>query len=181
MDGSELVLMLEDNGVVTVCRFTTFDVEALSGLDETFREHGLVNRVIMRSEWLKDAFGELDGTSEKVSLLVSPNAPHFRLSASGLTGDSQMDYPKDSDVLESFSCTRKMTAGYRFSHLQPSLKALGMSNKVSIRMNERGFLAMQYMLPTGENQVNFVEFLFSPLVDEDEDEEEEIQVDRRTR
>ncbi|KAJ3146579.1 ssDNA endodeoxyribonuclease [Geranomyces michiganensis] len=168
LDCHELSLTLEEKGVVTMCQLTTFEPEPLTDLHASFAAQRIVGKVIMKSQWLRDAFSELDGTSDTVTLLVSPAAPYFRLSASGLAGDTQMDYPKDTDVVESFHCMRTSTNNYKYSLLQPCLRALALSTKSNIRINETGFLSIQFMIPINENDISFVEYLVSPLVDEDD-------------
>ncbi|KAJ3414792.1 ssDNA endodeoxyribonuclease [Chytridiales sp. JEL 0842] len=108
-DNGQMVLVLEEGGVVTVCKLSTFESEELAELDACFREQPIESKIIMQSQWLRDALQELDSTSDTIEILVSPYAPYFRLSASGIAGDVQMDYPKDTDVMESFQCqeTRK--------------------------------------------------------------------------
>ncbi|KAJ3138432.1 ssDNA endodeoxyribonuclease [Geranomyces variabilis] len=168
LEGNELSLTLEEKGVVTMCQLTTFEPEPHVDLHASFAAQRIVGKVIMKSQWLRDAFSELDGTSDTVTLLVSPAAPYFRLSASGLAGDTQMDYPKDTDVVESFHCMKTSTNNYKYSLLQPCLRALALSTKSNIRINETGFLSMQFMVPINENDISFVEYLVSPLVDEED-------------
>ncbi|KAJ3013181.1 ssDNA endodeoxyribonuclease [Thoreauomyces humboldtii] len=165
MDGHQMSLILEERGVVTSCVLTTYDPDPMTELHATFVEQRSICKVIMKSEWLKDAFSELDGTSDTITLLISPTTPYFRLSASGLAGDTQMDYPKDTDVVESFHCVRSTTNGYRYALLQPCLRALAVSSKCSIRVNEVGFLSIQFMINITEQDVTFVEYLVSPLAD----------------
>jgi len=50
-------------------------------------------------------------------------------------------------------------SSYKTSLLKPSTKALLPSNKVSIRMDERGFLSLQYMILNEDGQICFVEYL----------------------
>ncbi|KAI8917883.1 Rad1/Rec1/Rad17 [Powellomyces hirtus] len=165
LDGNELSLTLEERGVVTMCQLTTFEADPLTQLHGAFAEQRVISKVIMKSDWLKEAFSELDGTSDKVTLLISPNAPYFRLSASGLAGETQMDYPKDTDVVESFHCLQTASNSYKYSLLQPCLRALEKSSLSSIRVNETGFLSIQFMIPLTDHDVTFVEYLVSPLVE----------------
>lgn len=50
---------------------------------------------------------------------------------------------------------------YKISLLKPSTKALQLSSKISIRMDSRGFLSLQYMVINEDGQVCFVEYLVS--------------------
>ena len=51
---------------------------------------GVLNKIIMRSECLKEVFTDLDVTSEMVEILMSPDAPYFRVSTFGNYGTSQV-------------------------------------------------------------------------------------------
>ncbi|KAI8852702.1 repair protein Rad1/Rec1/Rad17-domain-containing protein [Chytridium lagenaria] len=113
----------------------------------------------MNSRWLRDAFSELDSTADKTTFLMSPREPFFRLSASGVSGDTEIDYPKDTEVMESFSCRSQTQVEYSNSLLQHTLKALVLSSKTSIRINSASFLSMQFMLPARDKEVLFVEFM----------------------
>ena len=54
-----------------------------------------------------------------------------------------------------------MCSRYKISLLKPSTKALQLSSKISIRMDSRGFLSLQYMIINEDGQVCFVEYLVS--------------------
>ncbi|KAH9248231.1 hypothetical protein BASA81_014152 [Batrachochytrium salamandrivorans] len=104
-NGGELTLMLKDGNVVTACSLATYDNEPITDLHMSFGDRRTVGKIIMKSDWLKTAFAELDSTSSDLTLAISPQHPFFRISASGLAGESQLDYPRDTEVLESFNCT----------------------------------------------------------------------------
>ncbi|KAJ1952112.1 checkpoint clamp complex protein Rad1, partial [Dipsacomyces acuminosporus] len=60
--GSDFELMLEERGTISVCRLATFVPEP--PVDLEFSSHQVTQQLIIRSEWLQDAFNELDPTSE---------------------------------------------------------------------------------------------------------------------
>jgi hypothetical protein len=93
-----------------------------------------------------EVFSELDPTSEHLKIQISPDKPYFRLSTDGDAGTSQVECPRDSDVVESFSCQQQLINRYRMSLLKPSEKALALSQKISIRMNRFGVLSIQYLV-----------------------------------
>ncbi|KAJ1553362.1 ssDNA endodeoxyribonuclease [Cladochytrium tenue] len=69
-----------------------------------------------------------------------------------------MEFPKNADVLQTFSCTSAQT--YDAALIQPALKSLSLSSKTSIRINVEGFMSMQFMVPISDaGDVTFVEFL----------------------
>lgn len=54
-----------------------------------------------------------------------------------------MDYPKDTDVLQSFQCFQTASNSYKFSLIQPCLRALAVSTDTNIRVTETGFMKLQ--------------------------------------
>lgn len=44
----------------------------------------------IKSSWLKEAFHELDMTSEVLEILMSPDSPYFRLSTFGHAGSAHV-------------------------------------------------------------------------------------------
>lgn len=166
--GSPLLLILEEDGVLTDCSIKTLDPDEV--LDFNFSSTNVINKIIMKSECLKEAFSELDMTSDVLEFLMSPDTPHFRLSTFGNAGSTFSDFPKDSDMMESFQCAQTQTNRYKVSLLKPSVKALALSSRVSIRTDNRGFLSLQYMIKNEDGQVCFVEYYCAP--DEDIDEPE---------
>ncbi|CAL1567574.1 unnamed protein product [Knipowitschia caucasica] len=165
--GYPLTLFLEEGGVVTVCKINTQEPE--EPIDFDFCSSNVTNKVILQSESLKEAFSELDMTSEVLQITMSPTQPYFRLSTFGNSGSAHYDYPKDSDMMELFQCTKTQTNRYKMSLLKPSTKALALSCKVSVRTDTRGFLSLQYLVRNDDGQICFVEYYCCP----DEEAEEE--------
>ncbi|KAK9408612.1 cell cycle checkpoint protein RAD1 [Crotalus adamanteus] len=161
--GYPLTLYLEEGGVVTVCKIKTQEPEEI--LDFDFCSTNVVNKIILQSEGLREAFSELDMTSEVLQITMSPDKPYFRLSTFGNAGSTHLDYPKDSDLIEAFHCNETQTNRYKISLLKPSIKALALSCKVSIRTDNRGFLSLQYMIRNEDGEICFVEYYCCP--DED--------------
>ncbi|XP_074643105.1 cell cycle checkpoint protein RAD1-like [Tubulanus polymorphus] len=166
--GYPLILLLEENGVLTDCSIKTQEPDET--LDFNFCSTNVINKIIMKSECLKEAFSELDMTSEVLEILMSPDKPYLRLSTFGNSGSTHSDFPKDSDMVESFQCTRTQTNRYKVSLLKPSVKALTLSSRISLRTDDRGFLSLQYMIRNDDGQICFVEYYCSP--DEELDEED---------
>ncbi|CAI9724798.1 cycle checkpoint RAD1-like [Octopus vulgaris] len=160
--------ILEEDGVLTDCSIKTMEPEEV--LDFDFCTENVVNKIIMKSECLREAFSELDMTSSVLEFLLSPDPPYFRMSTFGNAGRTHSDFPRDSDMIESFQCQATQTNRYKISLLKPSVKALTISSRVSIRVDKRGFLSLQFMIKNEDGQVCFVEFYCVP--DEDEEPEE---------
>ncbi|XP_073933736.1 cell cycle checkpoint protein RAD1 isoform X1 [Castor canadensis] len=161
--GHPLMLFLEEGGVVTVCKINTQEPDET--LDFDFCSTNVINKVILQSEGLREAFSELDMTSEVLQITMSPEKPYFRLSTFGNAGSSHLDYPKDSDLMEAFHCNQTQVNRYKISLLKPSTKALVLSCKVSIRTDNRGFLSLQYMIRNEDGQICFVEYYCCPDIE----------------
>ncbi|XP_005100665.1 cell cycle checkpoint protein RAD1 [Aplysia californica] len=158
--GCPLILMLEEDGVLTDCSLKTLEPDEV--LDFDFCSDNVVNKIIMKSECLKEVFNELDTTSEVLQILMSPDQPFLQFSTFGNAGSTHSSFPKDSEMVESFECTQTQTNRYKISLLKPSVKALALSTRISIRTDSRGFLSLQYMIRTEDGQICFVEYFCAP-------------------
>uniref|UniRef100_A0A0B6ZTE3 Cell cycle checkpoint protein RAD1 n=2 Tax=Arion vulgaris TaxID=1028688 RepID=A0A0B6ZTE3_9EUPU len=158
--GCPLILMLEEDGVLTDCSIKTLEPDEV--LDFDFCNSSVVNKIIMKSESLKEVFSELDTTSDVLQILMSPDEPCLQFSTFGNSGSSHSSFPKDSEMVESFQCPKAQTNRYKITLLKPSVKALALSTKISIRTDDRGFLSMQYMIRLEDGQICFVEYFCSP-------------------
>jgi cell cycle checkpoint protein len=148
---------LEESGVLTDCSIQTQDADEILEFD--FCSANVVNKVIMSAECLREVFAELDMSSEALEILLSPSSPYCRLSTSGYAGTTQIDYPKDSDMMQVFECQESLRYKYKLALLKPCQKAVNQSVKISIRMDRRGFLSLQCMIATNDKQICFVEYL----------------------
>lgn len=158
--GSPLVLTLEEDGVITDCSIKTQEADEL--LDFEFCGANVTAKVIMRADGLRDAFNNLDNTSDALTIMITPDAPHFRMSTSGEMGLYHHDIPKDSDIMESFECEQTQVNHYRLNLLKPSVKAVNLATKVCIRVDHRGFFSLQCMIKNENDQTCFVEFYCCP-------------------
>ena len=163
--GHALVLMLEENGVVTNCGIKTLEIESIP-LNFNFRSTAIPNKVILEATNLKDAFNELDWSAGSVKITMSPEDPYFRLATRGPSGTCEVDYPGDSEIFETFDCQQLKTNYYKLSLLQPSVNALKLTTKAQVRMNAAGLLNIQHMIKTEDKNIAFVDFYILP-----EDEE----------
>jgi len=163
--GHPLVLYLEEQGVVTDCQVKTREAEEC--LDFNFANAKIISKVIMNSDYLKEVFSELDTSSEHIQFLVSPSTPNFQIRTFGPAGDCNVDVPNTSDMVELFTSTATSTAKYKLAMLRHGIKPLTLSEKVSIRMDERDFLCLQYMVRTDDGPA-FLEFYCAPEEDDRE-------------
>ncbi|XP_063460585.1 cell cycle checkpoint protein RAD1 isoform X2 [Pan paniscus] len=159
--GYPLMLFLEEGGVVTVCKINTQEPEET--LDFDFCSTNVINKIILQSEGLREAFSELDMTSEVLQITMSPDKPYFRLSTFGNAGSSHLDYPKDSDLMEAFHCNQTQVNRYKISLLKPSTKALVLSCKMEFCSRHPVWTAMaqSWLTATSTSQVQVI-FLPQP-------------------
>lgn len=167
--GSTLDLLMEESAVVAECKIRT--MEAFEILDFDFSSSNISDKFIVKSECLREAFGELDTSSEVLEFAVLPppaEQPRLRLTTYGLSGTIHFDLPRSSDQVEVFesATANPRVSRYRLSLLRPSTnRALALSSRISLRINDVGFLSMQFMINLPDGQVAFVEFFCVP--DED--------------
>lgn len=153
--------------MVAECNIKTMD--ALEVLDFDFANSQIISKVILKSDCMREAFSELDVTSDVLEVAIVPLTlpqPRLRLTTYGFSGTTHYDFPRDSDPVEVFeySSADPYVARYRLSLLRPSTnRALALSSRVSLRMNDRGFLSLQYMIQSGNSEASasFVEFYVS--------------------
>ncbi|KAI7833699.1 Rad1/Rec1/Rad17 [Kickxella alabastrina] len=116
----------------------------------------------------RNAFNELDPTSDSISISISAHEPYFRIATVGNGGSTEMTYARDERVLDSYFCNEEVENRFKLGLVLRCRSALGMSEKTKVRVNRRGFLCLQFMVPTVTEQ-SFVNFVFAPLVATDDD------------
>lgn len=79
---------LEENSVLTDCSIQTQDAEETLEFD--FTSASVVDKIIMHAECLREAFAELDMSSDVLEIQMSPSAPYFRLTTFGYAGTTQV-------------------------------------------------------------------------------------------
>jgi cell cycle checkpoint protein len=193
--GSPLCITLEENNVNTTCELMTYEPESLMGssaedtedFEIPFDRNALTQKVIMRATLLHDAIAELATTTpEKLTIISSPRAPYFSLSAIGPLGSATVDFNKDAiaaprrdgapgvQLLETFQvASQRVINTYGFEAIRKAVKAMTVADKVSIRTDSQGVLSLQFMVQLEGGHVTFVDFKFVPHVAEDEEDEEE--------
>ncbi|GJJ11958.1 hypothetical protein Clacol_006196 [Clathrus columnatus] len=167
--GHPLVLILGEDaaGPITTCEIETIEEDGVTELafDDSLNSP---SSWIKQSSWLSDSLLELDPSCEKLTFLGIPatekSKATLRITAEGTFGSTQMDYPYDRDVLETFECAQFVKFTYRVAHIASALKAMQTSLKTSLRIDPDGLLSLQFMMATGLGI--FIEFRCLPLVEE---------------
>ncbi|KIL68541.1 hypothetical protein M378DRAFT_892613 [Amanita muscaria Koide BX008] len=181
-----MILAEDASGPTTTCEITTFEPEPI--LDLNFDNSRLLLKIILKSSWLREALMEIDASCEKITIISSPpgeattigigrrrplEKPILRIHAEGAFGSTQMDYPNDKDVLETFECEKPLKFSYRFAHINRTQRALQNSIKTSLRIDDEGLLSLQFLMPSPQVRTNqegqpsaFIEFRCLALDDE---------------
>ena len=160
--GHPLTILLEDRGVISDSQIHTRDAEEC--LDFNFANANVVSKIIMNSNLLKDILSDLDTSSEYVQFIISPQEPNFSIKTSGPAGEVMIKVPKTSDSVEHFSSSSTSDARYKLPLVRHGMKPLGLSEKVSVRMDDRDFLCLQYMVRTDSGPA-FLEYYCAPEED----------------
>jgi cell cycle checkpoint protein len=164
--GTPLLVMLEANEVLTDCALRTLEAEPLMLFN--LRSADILCKLIVKTEFLKEAFNELDWSNLSCTWLVSEEHPYFRLSTDGTGASCQVDYPRESEVFEVFECSKFCEFKYKMKHMHPCAKALSIAQKSQIRINAQGLLSMQHRIQNEDSSVSYVEFYLVPLEVDDE-------------
>jgi len=158
--GAPVSLLLEEGGVITQCEVHT--LENTNPIDFDFRAAPITSRAVIKSQFLKNSFAELDvpGATE-VLVGMYPRAPFLQMSTKGNSSSCQIDFPmeKDADVFTEFDCKEESVHRYPLSLIRPCVKALAKSDHTNLRMNQEGMLSMQHVIPASDGHTNWVEFL----------------------
>ncbi|XP_043463821.1 cell cycle checkpoint protein RAD1 isoform X1 [Leptopilina heterotoma] len=162
-NGNPVVLLIEEEGIITECCLQTTEPDEL--LNFNLEPENIVNKIYLQTALLKDVLAELDPSSDSIELVLSPNAPYFKITTNGLAGDCTIEVPHDSELVDSFECKATTSSNYKLQHIKPVVKALACSHQVSIKTDDRGLLCFQYMVKTEEGQTCFIEYFMSPVVE----------------
>ncbi|KAI1299520.1 ssDNA endodeoxyribonuclease [Mortierella claussenii] len=158
--GSKFNLTLEDDGIVTTCGVPTFDPEP--PVDFEFGDEN--SKIIMKAQWLEEGLRDLDATSDRVVIRLSPEIPHLRISSLGTIENLDVNYSQ-GDVIERFvyEYDRPIEISYNFSHVLNVLRACPMATKANMAIDSKDFLRVQFLLPVQEHRYLFTEYTFAPL------------------
>ncbi|CEQ40850.1 SPOSA6832_02507 [Sporobolomyces salmonicolor] len=184
--GEPLVMLLEESGTVTRCELTTYEPDGL--LDLAFEDADRVQRLIMKSEWLRDALLELPPSSEKLTISFSPvghrratpsNRYRSRSRREGMGQHDEGGGEADEDEVPLFRLESVGTLGSTemdYSDDRDILEVFECEFPIRNTTDEYGLVSFQFMIPLSgkggakasmaDGRVAFVEFLCVALDDE---------------
>ena len=80
-----------------------------------------------------------------------------------------LQIPNHSETIQIFETEKNFKAKYRMSYLKNALKAMPLSEKLSIRVDKRYFICLQYMVSLPEGNM-YLEYFLAPQETSDEEE-----------
>ena len=173
--GDPLSIVLEETGITTTCELVTYEPDFREEIP--LQRDALAQKIIMRASWLDDAITELSSTSPtRLTIVASPKAPYFTLSASGPLGSATVEFSNDPQLLETFHVPKRTVNTYKYSLIKGASRAMAIASKVSIRGDQQGVLSLQFMIEMDRGGVSFVDFRFVPFVPEDGEGDDESDV-----
>ena len=128
-------------------------------------------------------FSEFDAKSDHIEFIVSGKNKTLTLATScAAVSNFSVEIPSDSEIVSHFHAAAAGAAGaagettvsskYQFSLLKHALKPMPLAEKVSIRIDSRQFLSIQYMIKLNDTAC-FMEFYCAPDISDDDDDDEE--------
>jgi cell cycle checkpoint protein len=131
--GDPLLITLAEDGVITECELSTIEME--DEIDFSFRSTSVMSRAVVKSEYLKQVFSELEifGATE-CEFTLSPE-PSLSLAVIADNSEVRVDFPTDkqSGVFTEFECSEPMTIKYLLALLRPCVKAMSRADTTSLR------------------------------------------------
>jgi len=155
--GNPFILLLEEDGVITNCSIKTMESEDTLNFDYAGT---VTNRVLIDSDNLLEAFGELDYSSSILKIWLTPDIPFLKLSTNGQMGNFTMDFcnkKEPGEIFESFQLTEPIRHSFQLSLIKPCIKALTIAKKTRMILTRNGLLSFQHVVPIG-NHVHTIEF-----------------------
>lgn len=188
--GSPLVMSFrEGRNMTTTCEFTTYETD--DGEDDDYAENDgirlavddIVQKIIIRGDIMHDAFSELDGIGTSVLTVRASSKiePHFQLVSHGALGSTDLVFPNEKRVLESFVVVPPsseahhrprssayhdepnivISNNYSFDLIKMAKEAVALASKVSLRCDSKGVMSLQ-SLCENDGRRSFIDFRFLP-------------------
>ncbi|XP_022908395.1 cell cycle checkpoint protein RAD1 [Onthophagus taurus] len=160
--GSPLCLVIKhsEENILVDCEIQTMDPEDFSDL--SLAEECSENKITMDAQSLVEVVSEMDQNSDELQILLSPDVPHFRMSATSVGGKTVLDICEYSDIVTKFECKKTRQFSYAFGYIRNILKVMNLASKVSISTSETGLLGLQLIINVNKKQI-FVEYYVMAL------------------
>ena len=135
--------------------------------DDAHHNTNVIARIIMLTDYLKDVLQELDTKSDFVEFVVCPKEQIFSMSTYGSAVNFCVEIPFDSEIVSHSEVKEYICVRYQLNLLRHALKPISMAEKVSIRIDARKLLSIQYMIQLNDETKSYMEFYCAPDVEID--------------
>lgn len=158
--GHALKVVFKEGTMTTKCELTTYEVGEFETI--SLQVDKIDTKIIIKGEIMLDALKELDSLgTDIVTIRTSLHAPHFVMTSRGQVEDSQLSFPNEKSVLETFIVERdSVVNNYHFNLISKSMEAVRLATRVSLRCDENGVMSIQSMCEAGDGRQSFVDFRF---------------------
>jgi Repair protein Rad1/Rec1/Rad17 len=140
-----------------------------------FRSTPTVARIILKSEYLREAMQELDLVHGATCCTVSLGPSGLQLAAVGHVGECLISLPSGGTSIIQLDCTDNEARTYPLHSLQSGMQGLEIAEETCITINEAGMVAIQHQVldTVTQKATNFVDFIMSCLQDDDDDNDDD--------
>lgn len=144
--GQPLRIWLEEDGIISGATIPTMDGADTLSFDDAHHNTNVVARIIMFTEHLKDMLQELDSKCDYVEFVMCPVTNVFSMSTFETSVNFCVEIPFDSEIVCHSEVNEYICVRYQLNLLRHALKPISMAEKVSIRIDARKLLSIQYMI-----------------------------------
>ena len=135
-----------------------------------FRSTLIMARIIVKSDYLRDAIQELELVHGATNCTIQLGPQGLQLAATGHIGECLVSLPKDGTSIVLLDATIMQERKYLLHSLQSGMRGLDIANETCISINDNGMIAIQHQVldTVTQGPPSFVDFIMSCLEDEDE-------------
>ncbi|CAG9859851.1 unnamed protein product [Phyllotreta striolata] len=157
--GAPLCIVLTNSNIeenITVdCEIQTLNLHDFH--DISLAEECNTNKIVVNASILVELLSRLNNSADELKVTLSPDQPYFTLTATGISGKSEVSISKNSQEVTVYQCQTTTSAVYCFNNIKHVLKVMAYADKVSISTGESGLLRLQLVMNSEDRQM-FVEY-----------------------
>ena len=181
--------LLEEGGVLSTAAIPGLlpPTAPSKSLALAFSQSPIVSRILLKSEWLKQAWTELEHVPGATTCTVAVSNKALQLATVGHAGECVVSLPatpaNQGTTLLSLECSSTNTTtttprSYPWSSFRLGMRGLDIAEETCLTINEAGMMAIQHQVIDNVNdgEANFVDFLMACLENDEEEQEEQPNV-----
>jgi hypothetical protein len=175
--------LLEEGGVLSTAAIPGLlpPTPPSESLALAFSQSSIASRVLLKSEWLRQAWSELEYVPGATTCTVAVSQKALQLATVGHFGECVVSLPATPSNQN--TCLLQLEVGstisgaprtYPFSSFRLGMRGLDIAEETCLTINEMGMMAIQHqVLDQQEGQANFVDFLMASLQDDEDVSQQE--------